>query len=141
MPWSCSTTADGILSHVQSGFNYFNPYGHDGSKETRHTISIVGSTRATWVWWATIGSRSASTWPPRNRPNYERSVTDAEGYVWQQGASMVAECLATGKEPLFTPEHALHVVEIICAARESQATGRRIDLDLHVQMAGGRLNA
>ena len=57
-----------------------------------------------------------------------RHVTDAEGYVWQQGASLVAECLATGKEPLFTPEHALHVVDIICAARESQATGRRIDL-------------
>jgi predicted dehydrogenase len=59
---------------------------------------------------------------------FTRSVTDAEGYVWQQGASKVAECLATGKEPLFTPEHALHVVDIICAARESQATGRRIDL-------------
>jgi hypothetical protein len=33
----------GVISHVQSGFNYFNPHGHDGSKETRHTISIVGS--------------------------------------------------------------------------------------------------
>ncbi|MFL5242480.1 MAG: Gfo/Idh/MocA family protein, partial [Gemmataceae bacterium] len=34
----------GVLSHVQCGFNYFNPHGHDGSKEKRHTISIVGST-------------------------------------------------------------------------------------------------
>ena len=34
---------NGVLSHVQCGFNYFNPNGHDGSKETRHTISIVGS--------------------------------------------------------------------------------------------------
>src|SRR6185436_8975406 len=33
----------GLISHVQSGFNYFNPHGHDGSKEVRHTISIVGS--------------------------------------------------------------------------------------------------
>jgi predicted dehydrogenase len=33
----------GVISHVQSGFNYFNPNGHNGSKETRHTISIVGS--------------------------------------------------------------------------------------------------
>ena len=56
------------------------------------------------------------------------AVVDAEGYVWQQGASIVAECLATGKETLVTPEHALHVVDIMCAARESQATGRRIDL-------------
>ena len=33
----------GVLSNVQSGFNYFNPHGHDGRNETRHTISIVGS--------------------------------------------------------------------------------------------------
>jgi hypothetical protein len=31
-----------VISHVQSGFNYFNVHGHDGSMETRHTISIVG---------------------------------------------------------------------------------------------------
>ena len=52
---------------------------------------------------------------------------------------MVAECLATGKEPLMTPEHALHVVDIMCAARESQATGRRIDLQFHLQVAGDQL--
>jgi len=33
----------GVISHVQSGFNYFNPHGHDGAGERRHTISIVGS--------------------------------------------------------------------------------------------------
>src|SRR5438093_995965 len=33
----------GAISHVQSGFNYFNPYGHDGSGEQRHTVAIVGS--------------------------------------------------------------------------------------------------
>jgi predicted dehydrogenase len=48
--------------------------------------------------------------------------------VWEQGASLAAECLATGKELLITPEHALHVLEIIGAARESQETGRRITL-------------
>ena len=41
---------------------------------------------------------------------------------------MICESLATGKEPLFTPEHALHVVDIMVAARQSQQTGRRIDL-------------
>ena len=35
---------NGVLSHVQCGFNFFNPHGHEGSKETRHTISIFGST-------------------------------------------------------------------------------------------------
>jgi len=27
---------NGVITHVQSGFNYFNPHGHDGSQETRH---------------------------------------------------------------------------------------------------------
>jgi predicted dehydrogenase len=58
----------------------------------------------------------------------KREVEDPGDYVWQQGASLVAECLATGKEPLMTPEHALHVVEVMEAARESQATGRRVEL-------------
>jgi predicted dehydrogenase len=58
----------------------------------------------------------------------ERHVTDAQGYIWQQGAALAAECLATGKELLVTPEHALHVLEIITAARESSATGRRVTL-------------
>jgi len=34
---------------------------------------------------------------------------------------VVAEYLATGKEPPFTPEHSLHVVEIMIAARQSQS--------------------
>ena len=117
----------GIISHVQSGFNYFNPHGHDGSNETRHTISIVGSAGYMGLVgydWAPLGVDLAT----KDSPKLERHVTDAQGYVWQQGASLAAECLVTGKELLATPEHALHVLEIITAARESSATGRRIDL-------------
>jgi hypothetical protein len=44
------------------------------------------------------------------------------------GASLAAESLATGRKLLITPEHALHVLEIIVAARQSQDTGRRIPL-------------
>jgi hypothetical protein len=44
------------------------------------------------------------------------------------GSTLAAECLATGKELLVTPEHALHVLEIMTAAREASATGRRIPL-------------
>jgi predicted dehydrogenase len=112
---------------VQCGFNFFNPYGHDGSQEQRHTIAIFGSKGYMGMVgydWEPLGVDLAT----EKAPQYERHVTDAKGYVWQQGASLVAECLATGKEPLFTPEHALHVVEIMVAARESQKTGRRIDL-------------
>jgi len=117
----------GVLSHIQSGFNYFNPHGHEGKEEQRHTISLVGREGVMGLVgydWEPLGVDLATA----DHPAYERHCTDAEGYVWEQGASVVAECLATGKEPLFTPEHSIHVLDIICAARESQKTGRRIDL-------------
>lgn len=117
----------GVISHVQSGFNYFNPHGHDGSGEQRHTITIVGSGGFMGLVgydWAPQGVDLAT----HKQPKLERHVTDAKGYIWQQGAALAAECLATGRELLVTPEHALHVLETITAARESQKTGRRIAL-------------
>ncbi|MHB1309126.1 MAG: Gfo/Idh/MocA family protein, partial [Limisphaerales bacterium] len=33
----------GVISHTQSGFNYFNPHGHEGRNERRHTVTILGS--------------------------------------------------------------------------------------------------
>lgn len=116
---------NGVISHVQSGFNYFNPNGHNGSKETRHTISIVGSTGFMGLVgydWEPLGVDLAT----KDSPTMERHVTDAQGYIWQQGAVLAAECLSTGKELLVTPEQALHVLEIIVGARESSATGKRI---------------
>ena len=118
---------NGVISHVQSGFNYFNPHGHEGSKETRHTISIVGSEGFMGLVgydWEPLGVDLAT----KEAPQMQRHVTDAQGYIWQQGAVLAAECLATGKQLLVTPEQALHVLEIITAARESSATGRRIAL-------------
>jgi predicted dehydrogenase len=118
---------EGVLSHVQSGFNYFNPHGHDGSAETRHTLTIVG----TQGFMGLVGY----DWEPqgvdlatREHPETARSATDAEGYAWPLGAARAAECLSTGRELLVTPEHALHVTEIIAAAHESQEKGRRVAL-------------
>jgi predicted dehydrogenase len=118
---------EGKLSHVQCGFNFFNPYGHEGKNETRHTIQFYGSKGYMGLVgydWEPLGVDLAS----ETEPHYQRHATDAEGYIWQKGAYLACETLATGKEHLFTPEHALHVVEIICSARESQATGKRVDL-------------
>jgi predicted dehydrogenase len=118
---------NGVISHVQCGFNFFNPHGHEGRNETRHTIAVVGSSGYIGMVgydWEPLGVDLST----EQKPGYDRQVTDAAGYTWQMGASRVAETLATGKEQLFTPEHALHVVEIITAARQSQATGKRIDL-------------
>ena len=118
---------DGVISHVQSGFNYFNPHGHDGSRESRYTIDVVGSEGFLGLVgydWAPLGVDFAT----KDAPDLQRYVTDSEGYTWQQGAALAAECLVTGKEPLVTPEQALHVLEIMTAARESSEIGQRVTL-------------
>ncbi len=119
---------NGVLSHVQCGFNYFNPAGHSGLGENRPTISIVGSDGAMNLIgydWHPLGVELATT----DHPEIETSVTDSGTFVWQEGASVICEHLSTGKELLITSEHALHVLEIIEAARKSQETGSRIELN------------
>jgi predicted dehydrogenase len=54
--------------------------------------------------------------------------TDKGGYEWQEGANVVGESLVNDTEPKINVEHALHVLEIIEAARKSSATGTRIKL-------------
>lgn len=117
----------GVISHVQSGFNYFNPSGHDGLEEGLKTITfygLKGNMSLIGYDWAPQSVFLATEQDPKGT----RHCTDAQGYIWQNGANLVCECLATGKEPPMTPEHALHVLEVITAARESQRTGRRIPL-------------
>ncbi len=33
----------GAISHVMCGFNYFDPYGHQGTGQDKPTISLVGT--------------------------------------------------------------------------------------------------
>ena len=49
-------------------------------------------------------------------------------YVWQSGATYIAECLASGEKPLLSGEHALHVLEVMLAAQRSAQTGQRIQI-------------
>ena len=118
---------DGIISHVQSGFNYFSPRRHDEGEEHRHTIRIVGNKGVMGLVgydWDPHGVDLAT----KGQPRFRRYATEGGDFAWEMGASLVAECIATGKELLITPEHALHVLELIQAARESQTTGQRIEL-------------
>jgi len=118
---------NGLISHVQSGFNYFNPHGHEGREEQRHTIQIVGTKGAMGLVgydWEPNGVDLAT----EDQPKFKRHATERGDFMWQMGASLAAESLATGKDLLITPEHALHVLEIIQATRESQDTGRRVAL-------------
>ncbi|HEY1165039.1 MAG TPA: Gfo/Idh/MocA family oxidoreductase [Chitinophaga sp.] len=118
---------NGTLSQVQCGFNYFDPYGHEGKGQQQHTISIWGTKGNMGLVgydWAPFGVDLATSFtePPK------RFVEDPGTYVWQQGASVISEALVTGKEPLIAVEHALHVLEIIEAARASGSSGKKIEL-------------
>lgn len=50
----------------------------------------------------------------------------APDWPWTDGLNHLVECVRTGNRPLVTPEHALHVLEIMQAARQSQESGRRV---------------
>lgn len=118
---------NGVISHVQCGFNYFDPYGHEGKGQERPTITIWGSQgnmALVGYDWAPNGVDLATL----DHEKAQRFLPDPGAYVWQQGATVISESLATGKEPLINVLHALHVLEIMEAARESQKTGRRITL-------------
>lgn len=118
----------GTLSHVQSGFNYFDPYGHGGSGQDKPTISMwgtKGNMHLIGYDWMPFGVDMATEGNERTT----RFETDAGGYVWQEGATVISKSLATATEPLIAAEHSLHVLEIIEAARKSQETGKRIALE------------
>ena len=116
---------NGILSHVQSGFNYFDPYGHTGTGQDHPTIIVWGTKGNMGLIgydWAPFGVDLATL----DHEDPVRYESDAMGYVWQEGASRVAEALVTGKDTLVSGEHSLHVLEIIEAARKSGQTGERV---------------
>ncbi|MFI5152278.1 MAG: Gfo/Idh/MocA family protein [Chitinophagales bacterium] len=118
---------NGVLSHVQCGFNYFDPYGHDGKGQNSHTISIWGTEGNMGLVgydWAPFGVDLATA----SAETPVRYVEDPGEYVWQQGASVISKALAISEEPKIKAEHALHVLEIIEAARASGQNGQKIQL-------------
>lgn len=119
--------ANGVLSHVQCGFNYFDPYGHEGEGQDKPTISIWGThgnLQLIGYDWAPFGVDVVTS----ENEKTTREATDTGTYVWEQGASVISESLVMNKEPLIAAEHALHVLEVMEAARASQATGKRIPM-------------
>jgi predicted dehydrogenase len=120
--------ASGALSHIQSGFNYYDPHGHEGYGQTKATISLVGkegNMHMIGYDWAPVGVELTT----KESQKTEIFAEDRGDYSWPMGASIVANTLLTGKEPHLSVEHSLHVLEIIEAARKSQDTGKRIALE------------
>jgi predicted dehydrogenase len=119
---------NGAISHVQCGFNYFDPYGHQGKGQDKPTVSIVGNKGSMHLIgydWMPFGIDMTTI----DHEESQRLATDPGTYVWEQGASVICESLVTGKEPLINAEHSLHVLEIIEAARKSNKEDTRIQLE------------
>jgi len=117
----------GVISHVMCGFNYFDPHGHEAKGQQLHSIQIYGdygNMRLIGYDWETNGVYLDNSWTEPAKL-YQ---ADSEGYVWQEGATKVGESLVKHIEPRIAVEHALHVLEIIEAARTSSATGKKINL-------------
>jgi predicted dehydrogenase len=110
----------GIISHVQCGFNYFDPYGHEGKGQEKPSIVIWGSEgnmSLVGYDWAPNGVDMVT----KDNEKSTRFLPDPGDYVWQQGAPVVSEAM-------INVEHALHVLEVIEATRESGKSGKRIQL-------------
>jgi len=116
-----------IISHVMCGFNYFDPHGHEAKGQTLHSIQIYGdhgNMRLIGYDWETNGVMLDTSWTEPAK----LYATDSEGYEWQEGARVTGESIIKGIEPRINVEHALHVLEIIEAARKSSATGMKVNL-------------
>ena len=118
---------NGVISHVMCGFNFFDPHGHEAGNQSLHSIQIYGdkgNMRLIGYDWETNGVILDNSWDEAPK----LMSTDKGGYVWQEGATKVGESLVSHSEPLINVEHALHVLEIIEAARKSSASGMKIKL-------------
>jgi predicted dehydrogenase len=111
---------DAVYASIQTGFVY-------PVYDERVTIELCGTAGAIqWLGfdWAPAGIEVRTL----ALPGWQTRATDQQGYTWQCGGSYLARCLATGEQPLMTPEHAYHTLEIMVGAFESARTGRRVDL-------------
>jgi predicted dehydrogenase len=119
--------ANGVISHVMCGFNYFDPHGHEAKGQELHSIQIFGdkgNMRMIGYDWETNGVILDDSW---ERPGVLHEK-ETGGYQWQEGATKVGESIVNKTVPRINVEHALHVLEIIEAARKSSATGMKIKL-------------
>lgn len=117
----------GIISHVMCGFNYFDPHGHEAKGQQLHSIQIFGdkgNLRLIGYDWETNGVYLDDSWD-NPATLYEK---EPGGYVWQEGATKVGESILNKTEPKIDVEHALHVLEVMEAARKSSATGTKVKM-------------
>jgi predicted dehydrogenase len=54
---------------------------------------------------------------------------DPSRWPWSDGVRHIIECIETGTEPVITPQHAYHVLEIMLKSMESGETGQAIPIE------------
>jgi predicted dehydrogenase len=119
---------NGVLSHVQTAFVYFDGERLPGRERKLYTIDVM-ATKGTmhmqgWDW-----GPSGVDVAFHDEAVLETFAKEPGKYDWVGGASYVAECLLTGNPSLITPEQGLHVLEVMNACHESQRTGRRVKIE------------
>jgi predicted dehydrogenase len=112
---------DTVFSCVQTGFVY-------RAHRTDRTVELIGTRGCVNLLGHDWEPKGVEVWTEA-RNGWETRCEDQQGYGWQTGGSYLAECLATGKPSLMTGEHAFHVLEVMLAAFESGATGRRVAVE------------
>jgi predicted dehydrogenase len=110
-----------VFSHVQTGFVYRAQRG-DRSMEFIGTEGAANLLGYDW------GPAGVEVWDTASGA-WDTRCEDAHGYCWQSGAAYVAECLVKGVEPMMTGAHALHVLEVMTAAKVSAAHGVRMPVE------------
>jgi predicted dehydrogenase len=122
----------GILSHVMTGFVYFDNYRLPGRERQLYTVDVLGTGGAMHLqgWdWGAAGVDLAHS----EENVLETHAKESGRYNWVGGAAYVAECLLTNQKSLITPEHGIHVLEVMNACHESQRTGRRVTVESSFQ--------
>jgi predicted dehydrogenase len=119
---------NGVLSHVQTGFGYFDGETAPARERKLYTIDLVGTEGAMhlqgWDW----GPAAVDVATPQ-RTTLTPACREPWPDGWQGGARYAARCLLTGERGLITPEHGLHVLDVMNACHESQRTGRRVAVE------------
>ena len=118
---------NGIISHIQCGFNYVSKHGYEGDELT--TLFVDGhDAKLDMIGYDWAPFRVDVTDVQNGTAVTNPFATDRGSYKWEEGASIICEHLSTGKELVINVAHVLHVLEIIEATRLSQETGKRIPL-------------
>ncbi|MEI8373133.1 MAG: Gfo/Idh/MocA family oxidoreductase [Planctomycetota bacterium] len=113
------------FSHITTGFTHFSKEEHRDTTREYYTIDVVGDAGRMYLSGYDWGPHGVDLATAKN-PKVEHCCPEPGDYTWQYGASYAANCLRTGQQGLITPEHGLHVLEVMNACKESQRNGTRV---------------